>query len=79
MMEIKKTTKKDFEYYKNTLWGKTITEDKLEEIERLENVKILNNGYSGFNIGAIWFSVVLIDKETQEKKDEFQLYIRYKD
>lgn len=79
MMEIKKTTKKDFEYYKNTLWGKTITEDKLEEIERLENVKILNNGYSGFNIGAIWLSVVLIDKETQEEKDEFHFYIRYED
>lgn len=79
MMEILKTTKKDFEYYKNTLWGKTITENTLEEIEKLENVKILNNGYSGFNIGAIWFSVVLIDKETQEDIDEFQLYIRYKD
>lgn len=64
----------NFEKLKRKYGMKLITEDQMKEIEQCENICIVNNGYSGFVIGCMWYSIINIVND--EKIGEFTVYLR---
>mgnify|MGYP003288054121 FL=1 len=64
----------NFEKLKRKYEMKLITEDQMEEIEQCENIYIVNNGYSGFVIDCMWYSIINIVND--EKIGEFTVYLR---